>query len=153
MTTRHIETEHDRNLLLRFIEKQPLPFTSSVTKGGKRTAQQNRLAWLWYGEIAHQLEHQTAEEVRGECKLRFGVPILRAENDDFAEKYDQHVKGLPYETKVALMMEPLDFPITRLMTTRQQTAYLDAIHRHYSGEGIVLTDPGELLARADMEAA
>jgi len=27
----------------------------------------------------------------------------------------------------------------------QQTAYLDAVHRHFSERGIVLTDPGELL--------
>ena len=52
------------------------------------------------------------------------------------------VRPLPYEQKLALMMEPLDFPILRLMTTKQATAYLDAIHRHFSQKAIALTDPG-----------
>jgi len=41
-------------------------------------------------------------------------------------------------------MEPLDFPITRIMTTKQATAYLDGVHRHFSEKGIALTDPGDL---------
>lgn len=43
------------------------------------------------------------------------------------------------------MMEPMDFPVTRLMTKAQKTAYLDSVHRHFSEKGIVLTDPGNLL--------
>jgi hypothetical protein len=63
------------------------------------------------------------------------------------------VRPLPYTQKLALMMEPLDFPITRLMTTKQATAYLDGVHRHFSEKGIVLTDPGDLLACAQKQAA
>lgn len=33
----------------------------------------------------------------------------------------------------------------RLMTTKQATAYLDGVHRHFSEKGVVLTDPGDLL--------
>jgi hypothetical protein len=110
--------------------------------------QQNKLQRLWLNEIAEQLGDQSAEEVRGYCKLTIGVPILRAENETFRERYDLIVKPLPYEQKLALMMEPLDFPITRLMTTKQATAYLDGVHRHFSEKGIVLTDPGDLLREA-----
>jgi hypothetical protein len=148
MTTRFLETDHDRRMLLRFLEDQPLPLTVSLTKGGKRSVQQNKLQRLWLNEIAEQLGDQSAEEVRGYCKLTIGVPILRAENDAFRERYDAIVRPLPYEQKLALMMEPLDFPITRLMTTKQATAYLDGVHRHFSEKGIVLTDPGDLLGEA-----
>lgn len=149
MTTRFLETDHDRRMLIRFLEDQPLPITVALTKGGKRSLRQNKLQRLWINEIAEQLADQSPEEVRGYCKLTLGVPILRAENDTFRERYDAIVRPLPYEQKLALMMEPLDFPISRLMTTKQATAYLDGIHRHFSEKGIVLTDPGDLIARTD----
>jgi hypothetical protein len=136
-------------MLIRFLEDQPLPVTVALTKGGKRSLRQNKLQRLWINEIAEQLADQSPEEVRGYCKLTIGVPILRAENDTFRERYDAIVRPLPYEQKLALMMEPLDFPISRLMTTKQATAYLDGIHRHFSEKGIVLTDPGDLIARTD----
>jgi hypothetical protein len=103
--------------------------------------EQNRLQRLWINEIAEQLNDRTAEEIRAECKLTLGVPILRAENEAFCEAYDRHIRPLPYEQKLALMAEPFDFAVTRLMTTEQKTRYLDAMHRHYSAQGVILTDP------------
>lgn len=152
MTPRFVESEWDRQMLVRFIALQPLPFTVSLSRGGKRSTKQNRLQRQWLNEIAEQLGGQTPEEVRGYCKLTIGVPILRAEHDIFREKYDAIVRPLLYEQKLALMMEPLDFPVTRLMTTRQATAYLDGVHRHFSEKGIVLTDPGDLIDRGAVRA-
>jgi len=40
-----------------------------------------------------------------------------------------------------MMKEPLDFPVTRLMTTKQKAHYLDALYQHWSEQGIILTDP------------
>ena len=151
MTQRFLETEADRRMLIRFIEGQPLPLTVAITKGGKRSLKQNKLQRLWLNEIAEQLGDQTPEEVRGYCKLTIGVPILRAEHEGFRERYDAILRPLPYEQKLALMMEPLDFPISRLMTTKQATAYLDGIHRHFSEKGVALTDPGDLLAGAGLD--
>jgi len=153
MTTRFLESEGDRRMLIRFLEAQSLPLTVTIGKGGKRSLKQNKLQRLWLNEIAEQLGDQTPEEVRGYAKLTIGVPILRAENDAFRQRYDAIVRPLPYTQKLALMMEPLDFPITRLMTTKQATAYLDGVHRHFSEKGIVLTDPGDLLACAQRQAA
>lgn len=155
MTTRYVETEHELRQVLRFLgqQKEKLPLVVSIAHGSHRTVKQNRLQRQWLNEIADQLGDREAEEVRGECKLTHGVPILLRENAAFAEAYGKHVQHLPYETKVAMMMEPLDFPVTRLMTTRQHTKYLDAIHRHYSAMGLALTDPGDLLAKADAAAA
>lgn len=149
MTTQNriVETEQDRTMLIRFIEGKRLPFTTSITDGKHRTSHQNRLQRLWIMEIAAQLGDRTPEQVRGECKLTFGVPILRAENDAFKALYDELIKPMPYEKKVAMMMEPFDFGVTRIMTTRQKTNYLDSIHRHFSEMGIVLTDPEDLKRR------
>jgi len=153
MSTRFLETDQDRRMLIRFLEAQSLPLTVTIGKGGKRTLRQNKLNRLWMGEIAEQLGDQTQEEVRGYAKLTIGVPILRAENEEFRERYDAIVRPLPYEQKIALMMEPFDFAVTRKMNTKQFTSYLDGVHRHFSEKGIVLTDPGDLLACAQKQAA
>jgi hypothetical protein len=141
---RIVETEHDRNLLLRFIEGRKLPFTVTLTDGKHRTTHQNRLQRQWMVEIAAQLGDRTPEDVRGYCKLHFGVGILREENDAFRARYDEVIRPLPYEAKLKLMMEPISIPITSIMTTRQKTAYLDAVHRAFSEQGIVLTNPDDL---------
>jgi hypothetical protein len=114
----------------------------------KRSNEQNRLQRLWLNEISEQLGDQTPEEVRGFCKLMFGVPILRAENTAFRERYDAIVKPLPYELKMAMMQEPFDFAVTRNMSTNQKTRYLDALSKHFLELGIVLTNPEQRKAAA-----
>lgn len=141
MTSRVVTSEQERGLLVRFIETHKLPFTAEIVNGKRRSVAQNRLQRLWLNEIAEQLGDRTAEEMRAYCKLHFGVPILRAENELFREKYDRIIKPLDYETKLEIMAEPLDFPVTRLMTTEQKTRYLNEIHKHFSEQGVVLTDP------------
>jgi len=141
MATRVIKSEIDRKLLLALVAKRALPFTVDITSGKHRSVEQNKLQRLWLNEAAAQLEGQTAEELRGLCKLTIGVPILRAENDDFREKYDAVVRPLPYEAKLAIMQEPLDLPVTRLMNTDQKTRYLDGIAKMFAEQGVVLTEP------------
>ena len=96
---------------------------------------------MWCNEVSEQLGDQTPEKVRGYCKLTIGVPILRAENEAFCEKYDRIIRPLPYETKLELMTEPMDWPVTRIMTTKQKANYLDQMQRHFAEQGITLTDP------------
>ena len=141
MTTRVIKSETDRAVLLRLLKEHTVPFTVDIVKGKRRSTEQNRLQRLWMTEIAEQLEDQTPEEVRAYCKLTIGVPILRAENTHFCEKYDEFVKPLGYEQKMAMMAEPLDMPVTRLMTTDQKTRYLDGVCRHFAERGVMLTRP------------
>lgn len=153
MAQRVLETERDRELLFRFIEGRKLPITVSISDGGRRSTKQNRLNRLWMNEIAEQMDGWSPEYARAYCKLTLGVPILRAENEVFCERYDAVVKPMPYETKMDLMMEPLDFPVTRLMTVAQQTKYLDGVHRHFSEKGLILTDPGDLLNQYQSDAS
>ena len=141
MPTRVISNEVDRDALLRWIKTHKTPFTVNLSKGKRRSVEQNRLQRLLLNEISEQLGDQTPEEVRAYCKLTLGVPILRAEDEGFAESYDRNVKPLPYEQKLALMAEPLDLPVTRLMTTGQKTLYLEAIYKHFGEQGVVMTQP------------
>ena len=123
------------------IKSLNLPVTVSITKGRRRTVEQNKLQRLWINEAAEQLGDRTREEMRGYCKLHHGVPILRNENDAFKQAYDQVISPLPYEDKLKTMMAPLDMPVTRVMTTDQKTRYLDAIAQDFLEQGVALTEP------------
>jgi hypothetical protein len=137
---RYVETESDRELLLTFIRQHKLPFTCSCIHGDRRSVEQNRLQRLWCNEISPQWGH-SAEYVRGYCKLTIGVPILRHASEVFREKYDRILKAHSFEQKIELMMEPLDLPVTRMMTTKQKMQYLDEIYQHFTEKGLVLTQP------------
>lgn len=145
---RIVETEQARDMLVKFIMGKKLPITVSIADGKHRTNDQNHLQRKWVLEISSQLGDRTPEEVRGYCKLHFGVPILRNENDAFRAEYDAIIMPLPYEHKLKLMMVPFDFGVTRIMTTRQKTAYLDAVHRHFSEQGVILTNPEDMKSRS-----
>lgn len=140
---RRIETEYDRRQLVRLIESRTIPMTATIADGKPRTTDQNRLQMQWCNDVSAQTGDKF-EDVRAQLKLMFGVPILRKDNEAFREQYDKTVKPLPYETKIELMKEPIDFPVTRLMTVKQLTAYLDEIWQFYTAKGIILTDPEEL---------
>ncbi|HKJ75039.1 MAG TPA: hypothetical protein VKA19_13070 [Alphaproteobacteria bacterium] len=142
MPTRVVKSQYGRERLIDYLREQPLPLTVTVAKGAQRSIRQNRLQRLWINEIAEQWNRQeTPEEIRGYCKLTIGVPLLRHENEAFRQQYDAIVRPLPYEQKLAVMMEPLDLPITRIMTSRQKTKYLDGVYRHFVEQGVVLTLP------------
>lgn len=143
MPDRVVETEYDLKMLIECISEYPKPFVCSLTKGSKRSVEQNKLQRLWIKQIAEQM-HDTPEEVRGFCKLVYGVPILRVESEAFRIKYDEILKPLGYEQKIALMMEPLNLPVTRIMTTKQKTNYLDAIYRNFTEAGLTLTQPDDM---------
>lgn len=115
-----------------------------LTAGNRRrTLDQNALQHKWHQEAAHQLKDASAEDYRAYCKLHFGVPILRAESEEFRAQYDKVIRSLPYELKLELMKAPIDFPVTRLMTVKQQSEFLDAVQRHYMSHGVILTMPEE----------
>ncbi len=109
--------------------------------GPRRSLDQNAISHALYAQIAGQLEDQTVQEVRAECKLRFGIPILRAGNPQFKAMYDKAIRAtLDYEEKLAAM----EFlPVTRLMDKAQFSEYLDTVIREFSKQGVSIIMPGE----------
>lgn len=144
MPSRFIDTEQARESLLTFIRNQPLKFTVRITKGGARTSRQNRLFHQYLIDITRQMQTESHEWWRGYSKLHIGVPILRREDETFREEYDKTVRPLPYETKIRCMMEPISLPVTSRFTTVLMKEFLDEMHRHFSEQGIELTDPDAL---------
>ena len=147
MAQRVINNEFELESWVRFLRAQSLPMTVSKADGARRSNPQNRTIALWYSEIASQRGDCDFEDVRAECKLHFGVPIMRRDNPKFRAEYDEMIRPLPYPFKVR-MMRLFQMPVTSLMTTKQCAEYQDAIWREYTGQGIVLTNPDELKARA-----
>jgi hypothetical protein len=141
MTTRVIENAQDRAALIKLIESRDLPITVSILKGKHRTEQQNRLQRMWINEAAEQLKDESAEDKRAYCKLHFGIPILRNGDEAFQSIYDRAIRPLEYDLKLEMMKVPVDFPVTRLMTTKQKHEYLNQMEQHFLNQGVNLTEP------------
>jgi len=107
----------------------------SVAKA--RTLSQNALIWVWNGEIG-KFWGESPEYAHRYCKLRIGVPILRAENERFREVYDRHLKPLTYEQKLAAVEI---ISVSSLMTVPQAKQYMDEIYKHFAEQGLELTKP------------
>jgi len=140
MTTYAIKTEGDRQRVIKAVQSRGLPATVTINKGLPRSAEQNKLQRKWMNEAEEQGD-QTAEEYRAYCKLHFGVPIMRQQSEEFREKYDRIIRPLPYTQKLELMAVPFDFPVTRIMTMKNEKKYLDQVYLFFTGQGMILTNP------------
>jgi hypothetical protein len=140
MPSRIIKTDAQFQALGRLLAGMKRPFTVSWKAGEDRSLDQNALQWKWAGEAASQLGDRLADELQREWKLTIGVPILRAEDDDFRAFYDKALKPLSYEQKRAAMRY---VPVTSIMTVPQMSAFMDAVFRQCQEQGIALTVPIE----------
>jgi hypothetical protein len=140
MPTKIIREPKHIQALAKMLSGRKLPITVTWTQGASRSSLQNRLSHRWYADVSRQLGDQTTEEVRAYCKLMFGVPLLQSENEAFQLAYDNVMEGRGYGERLAII-QALDLPVTRLMTVKQMTAFMDEMQRHWSGQGVQLTDP------------
>jgi hypothetical protein len=114
----------------------PTPFTLTFKAGKIRTNDQNALIHKWFGEIAKQT-HSAIDQVKRECKLKQGCPILMADDPAFCA-FLKHLKNLTYEQK----LEAMDYvSVTSAMTTKQLSQMGDAMRAKYLPQGIHMTDP------------
>lgn len=109
----------------------------SIRKGKGRSLDANAVTHVWYDQIARERGDTTAAEVKCYCKLHFGVPILRSEDDEFREQYDALIRArFTYEEKLKVM----EFlPVTSRMSTDQMNRYRDEMQRYFAEHGVVLT--------------
>lgn len=143
MPTKIIREPAHIDALVKLLTERKLPLTVSWSQGASRAEAQNKLAQRWFTDIARQLGDTTHEDVRADCKVTFGVPILSAENDAFRQGWNATFAPLGYEA-VRQAVKALDVPVTRLMTLKQMTAFMDAMQAHWGGMGLYLTDPEAL---------
>lgn len=143
MAHRIISNPADLDAFVTLLTGLKLPVTVEWQQGRDRSLDQNRLQFLWAREASEQRGDMTADEVRCEWKLIFGVPILREESAEFRDVYDAAIKPLPYELKLKAMRF---IPVTSEMKVSQMVRYLDTVQRDCLENGIKLTDPDPELA-------
>jgi len=143
MPTKVIREPAHVDALAKMLAGRKLPITVSWVQGASRTGLQNALAFRWYADIARQLGDQTAQQVRAECKATFAAPILCADSEAFRLTWDALKARFSYEALLDIV-EVTELPMTRDMTVKQMTAFMDAMHKHWTGQGVRLTDPEAL---------
>lgn len=105
-----------------------------------RTDAQNRLVHRWYADASHSLVGQSPADVKAECNLTYGRPILMRDDPEWAEVFGPLFDHLHREAKLKAV-RVLDIPFTRRMGVKQLTEYMDQMRRDYAELEIYLTDP------------
>lgn len=110
----------------------------TVKTGKARSLDQNAISHAWYEQLGRELKEDDALGWKNYCKLHHGVPILRAEDDEFRSIYDNSLKHLSYEQKLKAMNY---LPVTSLMTKPQLSKYLEAMQNQFLPLGVFLKFP------------
>lgn len=134
--------ENTRQLLAFMAElgSQVFPFTITVSKDKRRSQAMNRTIHKWFGEIAKHYGDRSEADVKADCNLTYGVPIKRRDDEEWAAAFGYIFDALNKPSKVKAL-RVLDIPVTRDMTVKQLSEYMDQMSRDYREAGVFLTDP------------
>lgn len=143
MPTKIIRDHGHITYLADMLGKLKLPLTVSWQAGASLSRRQQRLSFRWYQDIANQTGDRTMEEVRADCKVTHGIPILSADDAAFREGWARGIGRFTFDGQREIV-RLMQMPVTSLMTVKQMTAYLDAVQGEYLQQGIRLTDPEAL---------
>ena len=102
----------------------------------KRSLPQNDKSHAWYNQVDKQLCFPIGT-TKCECKLYFGVPMMRAEDEEFCRDYDSLIKNrFTLEEKLQIMRW---LPVTSRMSKSQKSRYLESMQHYYAEQmGIML---------------
>ncbi len=100
----------------------------NVQANDKRSLDQNSAIRMCYKQIFESRDDMTLIDVERDCKLRFGVPIRRA-NDPIDEWiYSEILPKLDYERQLKIMDT---FAVTSKMSTEECRQYIDIMMIEY----------------------
>lgn len=143
MTTRAIKSPEQLARWVSYLDAQQLPLTVSAVKGVDRSLEQNRTFHMWIGQVSQETGDEL-DELKGYCKAKFGLPIMRRDNAEWVAKYEPMWGPLPHELRIAFFAI---VPMTRLFKVPQMCEFMDAVQRHYLQQGFDLIDPDPQAAR------
>ena len=107
----------------------------NVKTGMDRSGPQNSVTHAWYAQIARELQGSSETEWKCHCKLHYGVPILRTEDEEFRTSYDAVIKPLAYENKLIAMRH---WPVSSLMTKAQLSQYAESMQAAFAKQCVIL---------------
>ncbi len=120
----------------------------SWTTKKDRTLDQNALWQAMYARISETMCDGSVTDIQMQkayCKLMFGVPILRRDDEQFEKGWNRYFGGRSYEEQMFLMgPNPLfgvdGFPVTRLLNTKQGAEYTELVDMHFTQLGVFFGD-------------
>lgn len=145
--TRTIRTPEDVTNLVTFLGDMEMPYRVATAKGAKRSLSQNNVVHKWFSEIARQSDDRDLMDVKADCNMAYGVPILRRDDEIYSRFLDK--LNLTHEQMIFAFRKGY-IQCTSLMTTRQLKEYMDGMGRDYRQQGYTLTDPELLKAQEDV---
>jgi hypothetical protein len=133
--------DSQRQFAHRLIDTAPADARVVITKAVEvRTKAQNRLLHRWFADVARAMVGMSEFDIKAECNLIYGRPILARDNLDWEETFGFVFDRFDRQAKIkAIRM--LDIPFTRRMGVKQLSEYMDQMQRDYAEVGILLTDP------------
>ena len=115
---------------IRAVFKEKRYFTITITIGKARTLPLNATTHVWYNQVAIEEGEYTPEEVKCLCKFHFGLPIIRATDEELNIFCCEVIDQMTYENKIKAMKF---LPVTSRMTTKQIISYMEHVQAHYFG--------------------
>ena len=142
MTTRTLHSKADVGPLALFLCKQEQwPIRVTIARGeASRTNAQNKTIHLWFKEIAAAFGDRSESDVKSECNLTYGRPILARDDEEWERAFGYIFDSLSLPAKLKAI-RVLDIPFTRRMGVKQLSEYMEQMRRDYDEMGIRLTDP------------
>ena len=136
-----LATPHQRNLAKGLIDAAPDGAVVNVReKEADRTKAQNRLVHRWFADIARAMVWQSEADIKAECNLTYGRPILARDDEEWSAAFGYIFDALNRPAKLKAI-RVLDIPFTRRMRVKQLIEYMEQMQRDYAEQGVMLTDP------------
>lgn len=138
-----VESPADLVGLFARLGDMPQPFNVTVKHGAgeKRSMSQNGLFHAWMGQIAKHT-HDDPASVKADCHIQWGIPIFRAEDEQYAAFIESALGGKTRAVVKEMIMKGY-IPCTSLMEKGTLSRYMDAVWREYA-QHVKLMDPVEL---------
>lgn len=136
-----LRSDVQRQFAHRLIDTAPADARVVITEAAEvRTSAQNRLIHRWFADIARAMVGVPEAEVKAECNLVYGRPILARDDPEWEAAFGYIFDSMNRPTKLKAI-RVLDVPFTRRMGVKQLSEYMDQMQRDYAEVGIALTDP------------
>jgi len=108
-------------------------FEASIPVRG-RSLSQNALWAVWYKVIADQVG-EDIRQVKRQCKLTYGVPIMCAWDDGFRAIWDAKFAN---DTEIQQLYMMKYLPVTSLMNKTQGNLYTETLQREFAEQNVIL---------------
>lgn len=136
-----LANERRREFAKQQIDRAPDGASVTISEAREqRTKAQNRLIHRWFAEIERATVGDSFAEIKAECNLTYGVPILTRDDAEWNSVFGYLFASLNRPAKIKAI-RVLGIPVTSQMGVKQLIEYMDQMRRDYAELDIHLTDP------------